>query len=166
MSSSFDVPEVDFLTTGTIGPPGQRIFFLQFGSGEQVVTLRLEKAQVAALCRYLDTILSDLPGVEAVTTDMALIEPVAPEWVIGSLGVTYDEGDDRIVLIAEELVEEGEDGARARIGATRSQMAAFSRHGAALVAAGRPPCPLCGGPLDPSGHICPRLNGHGRQDEA
>lgn len=159
MSSSFDVPEVDFLTAGTVGPPGQRIFFLQFGSGEQVVTLRLEKTQVAALCRYLDTILSDLPGVEPVTTDMALIEPVVPEWVVGSLGVTYDEGDDRIVLIAEELVEEGEDGAQARIGATRSQMAAFTRHGAALVAAGRPPCPLCGGPLDEE-HVCVRLNGH------
>jgi uncharacterized repeat protein (TIGR03847 family) len=29
-----------------------------------------------------------------------------------------------------------------------------------LVEAGRPLCPLCGGPLDPQGHDCPRTNGH------
>jgi uncharacterized repeat protein (TIGR03847 family) len=31
-----------------------------------------------------------------------------------------------------------------------------------VVAAGRPPCPLCGQPLDPAGHLCPRHNGYHR----
>jgi len=161
MSSSFEIPEVDHLTTGAIGPPGQRIFYLQAGHGAQVVSLRLEKAQVAALVAYLAGMLSDMPPPEQIpSTGMELIEPVVAEWVVGSLGVTYDEDADRVVILAEELVEEGEEGARVRISATREQIAALSIRGAEAVAAGRPPCPLCGQPLDAEGHTCPRLNGH------
>ncbi len=47
-----------------------------------------------------------------------------------------------------------------RIALTREQAAAFAIHATRLVEAGRPPCPLCGFPLDPSGHDCPRTNGH------
>ncbi len=160
MSSSFDLPEVDVLTAGTVGPPGRRVFYLQFGRRGGLVSLRLEKAQVAALCRYLDEMLSDLPVVDPDPADMSLVEPVVAEWVVGSLGVTYDEGRDRFVMVAEELVEEGQEPAEARVSATPAQIAAFTRRGHELVAAGRPPCPLCGGPLDPEGHVCVRLNGH------
>ena len=161
MSSSFEIPEVDHLTTGAVGPPGQRVFYLQARHGKQVVSLRLEKAQVAALVAYLAGMLADMPPPGDITSArMDLIEPVVAEWVVASLGVTYDEDADRVVILAEELVGEGEDAARARITATREQVAALSVHGAEAVAAGRPPCPLCGQPLDPQGHTCPRLNGH------
>ena len=160
MSTSFEI-DVEVLTTGTVGPPGQRVFYLQARQGGRVLSLRLEKTQVAALCRYLAEMLADMPAVEPAPGDMDLVEPVVPEWVVGSLGVTYDEEDDRVLVVAEELVEdEAEEPARARIRATRAQVAALSRHGAEVVAAGRPPCPLCGGPLDPEGHMCVRLNGH------
>ena len=161
MSSSFELPEVDHLTAGAVGAPGRRVFYLQAGSGGQVVTLRLEKAQVAALVAYLAGMLADMPATGgSAPGDMELIEPVGAEWVVGSLGVTYDEDADRVIVVAEELVEEGEDGARARIGATRDQIAALAARGAEAVSAGRPPCPLCGQPLDPEGHTCARLNGH------
>jgi uncharacterized repeat protein (TIGR03847 family) len=163
MSESFDITDVDHLTAGTIGEPGKRVFYLQAASGGQVVSLRLEKAQVAALAAYLAAMLADLPPPEDLPDDMALIEPVVAEWVVGSLGVSYDEEADRVVLVAEELVEEDDAGASARIVATRAQIAALSAHGAELVAAGRPPCALCGQPLDPEGHVCVRLNGHRRQ---
>jgi uncharacterized repeat protein (TIGR03847 family) len=160
VSSSFEIPEVDHLTAGAIGPPGQRVFYLQARHGEQVVSLRLEKTQVAALVAYLAGMLADMPPpAEIPTTGMDLIEPVVAEWVVGSLGVTYDEEADRVVIMAEELVEEGAEGGRVRITATREQIAALSVHGAEAVAAGRPPCPLCGQPLDEA-HTCPRLNGH------
>lgn len=159
-SSSFEVPEADHLTTGAVGPPGRRVFYLQAANHGQVVSLRLEKAQVAALVVYLKALLSDLPPADDRPSDLDLIEPVVAEWVVGSLGVSYDEASDRVVLVAEELVEEGEEGARARITATRGQIAALCDHGATIVAAGRPPCPLCGQPLDPEGHTCARLNGH------
>ena len=164
MSESFDIPDVEHLTAGTVGRPGQRIFFLQVASGGQVVSLRLEKTQVAALSAYLTAMLADLPpAADDVPGDMALIEPVVAEWVVGSLGVSYDEEADRVVLVAEELVEEDAEAASVRIVATREQVAALSARGAELVAAGRPPCSLCGQPLDPEGHVCVRLNGHRRQ---
>jgi len=161
MSSSFEIPAVDHLTTGAVGPPGQRVFYLQAGQGSQVVSLRLEKAQVAALVAYLAGMLADMPPPGDIPeTGMDLIEPVVAEWVVASLGVSYDEDADRVVIMAEELVEEGDEPARARITATREQVAALSVQGAEAVAAGRPPCPLCGQPLDAEGHTCPRLNGH------
>ena len=163
MSESFDITAVDHLTTGTVGEPGKRVFFLQAASGGQVVSLRLEKTQVAALSAYLTAMLADLPPPGDLPDDMDLIEPVVAEWVVGSLGVSYDEEADRVVLVAEELVDEGADAASVRIVATREQIAALSAHGAEIVAAGRPPCSLCGQPLDPEGHVCVRLNGHRRQ---
>jgi uncharacterized repeat protein (TIGR03847 family) len=42
------------------------------------------------------------------------------------------------------------------------QARSFVRRARALVSAGRPPCPFCGGPLDPTGHVCPRANGYKR----
>jgi uncharacterized repeat protein (TIGR03847 family) len=167
MSSSFEMPEVDHLTAGAVGEPGHRVFYLQAGHQGQIVSLRLEKAQVAALVAYLIGMLAEMPGpagggatATATPPDMELVEPVVAEWVVGSLGVSYEEDVDRVVLVADELVEEGEEGAQARITATRDQIAALASRGADAVAAGRPPCPLCGQPLDPEGHTCARLNGH------
>lgn len=162
MSTSFEIPEVDLLTTGAVGPPGQRVFFIQARHDDQVVSLRLEKAQVAALIGHLGVVMADLPPPGDLPTELDLVEPVVAEWVVGSMGVTYDEDDDRIILVAEEFLDEeaDEEPARAVIRATREQVVAFSLHGASVVEAGRPPCPLCGQPLDPEGHVCIRLNGH------
>jgi uncharacterized repeat protein (TIGR03847 family) len=92
------------------------------------------------------------------------------EWVVGTIGVSYDEDLDRIVIVLEEVgveedEEEGEDEAEEdgrvlRVALSREQAAAFAIHATTLVEAGRPPCPLCALPLDPEGHICPRTNGH------
>jgi len=170
MSTSFELDDVDHLTTGTIGPPGQRVFYLQAAQGDQLVSLRLEKTLVAALVRYLGALLADLPPAGPLPTELELREPVVAEWVVGGLGASYDEQADRVVLLAEEmvatepvgdeLVAEEHEGAVARFGATREQVAAFAMHGAGVVEAGRPPCPLCGQPLDAEGHVCARLNGH------
>ena len=105
MSTSFELDEVDHLTTGTIGPPGQRVFYLQAAQGDQLVSLRLEKTLVAALVRYLGALLADLPPAGPLPTDLGLREPVVAEWVVGGLGASYDEQADRVVLLAEELVE-------------------------------------------------------------
>jgi len=170
MSSSFDFTRPDSFVPGTVGPPGQRVFYLQAREADAVVTLRLEKQQVAALCDYLAGILADLPAItDPLPSDLDLIEPVLDEWVVGALAVAYEEADDRLLIVAEELVpDDGSDPdaappdtATARFRVTRAQVAAFIRRGAELVVSGRPPCPLCGRPLDPTGHVCPRSNGHG-----
>jgi uncharacterized repeat protein (TIGR03847 family) len=166
MSSSFDLPFVDRFTAGTVGPPGRRIFFLQGEAAGQVVTLRLEKVQVAALADYLADLISELPTAEtevAASADMELSEPVVAEWVVGTLAVAVDESGQRIVIQADELVPEAEDelgGASARFSLDRSQVMAFIVQAATLAVAGRPPCPLCGAPVDPDGHMCAKTNGH------
>ena len=180
MNESFELSDVDHLTVGTVGPPGRRVFYLQARAGGERLTLKLEKQQVAALAEYLAKLLADLPQVGDLPGELELEEPVDPQWTVGVLGVSYDEAVDRVVLLAQEAGsraaedEEGEEeeeeedddddddesGAVARITATREQVAALAIRGTALVEAGRPPCPLCGYPLDPSGHVCPRKNGH------
>lgn len=166
MSESFDFDAVDHITVGTVGPPGQRVFYLQARSGDQWLTLKLEKIQVGALADSVQQLLADLPQ------PGPLPEPefyeLEPAWVIGELGLAYDPPTDRLVLLAQELVfandEEAESvverGAMARFSLTREQMAAVAIRGRLLVESGRPPCPVCGYPLEPSGHSCPRLNGH------
>jgi len=163
MSESHDLPLVERITVGALGPPGQRLFLLQARQGGEVVTLKLEKVQVAALSQSLAKLLSDLAQPEGLPQDLDLEEPAEPEWIVGTLGLGYDEDSDRILLIAEELTSEEEDDPSAgvaRFGTTRGQVAALAMRGTQLVEAGRPPCPLCGYPLDPSGHACPRTNGH------
>ena len=166
MGTSFDLPEPERFTAGTVGPPGQRVFFLQASAEGHVVTLRLEKAQVAALAEYLASVLSDLPipDPDALPGDLDLVEPVVAEWVVGQIGVVFDEERDRMVVQAEELLEEEEPGEAdqgvARFAPPLPQVAAFVARAAELVAAGRPPCELCGRPKDPEGHMCIKTNGH------
>jgi len=108
-AASYDFEAPDFFTTGTVGHAGRRVFYLQAREGGRVVTLKLEKEQVGALGEYLAKLLADLPKPGPLPTDMALLEPVQEAWVVGSLGVAYDESADRILIVAEELTEEAED---------------------------------------------------------
>jgi uncharacterized repeat protein (TIGR03847 family) len=109
MAASFDFEAPDFFTTGTVGVPGRRTFYLQAREAGSVVTLKLEKEQIRALAEYLAKLLNGLPKPGALPSDMALLEPVSEAWVVGSLGVAYDETIDRILIVAEELSEEGDD---------------------------------------------------------
>ena len=160
MSESYELLDLDKFTVGAVGRPGQRLFLLQAKAGAQVVTLKLEKIQVAALAAHLGTMLEELPRPGHLPEDLDLETPAEPAWVVGSLGASYDDALDRLLLVAEEAVPEGEDAAEARFSLTREQVAAVAIHGTRLVEAGRPPCPLCGYPLDERGHDCPRTNGH------
>ena len=38
----------------------------------------------------------------------------------------------------------------------------FAKRANSVIAAGRAPCPFCGGPIDLKGHLCPRANGYRR----
>jgi uncharacterized repeat protein (TIGR03847 family) len=161
--SSFDLEQPELFTTGAIGPKGQRVFYLQAREGRLLVTLKLEKQQVGALADYLEQMLEDLPGAApAPASPPLLVDPGTADWVVGGLGVAYDERLDRIVLIAEELTDEEEGAdvapAVARFHLRRDQVMAFVPHARSIVAAGRPPCPYCGRPLDPTTNFCPCSN--------
>ncbi len=165
MSDSFDFTAPVFFTVGAVGNPGQRVFYLQAGESPALATLKLEKEQVGALAEYLAGMLAKLPAVRGEThEELALREPVAAAWVVGSLGVAYDEARDRILIVAEELVDDEASGeaASARFHLSRAQARAFVERARELIKAGRPSCRICGRPMDPDGHVCPRSNGHVR----
>jgi len=161
MSGYFELREPSRVTVGAIGPVGQRVFVLQAREGVRLVTVKLEKQHVAAIARHLGQLLQDLakPGDEP-DDALELEEFGEPDFVVGTLAVAYDASADRIVIFTEEAVGEEEEGDSARFSCTRAQAVALAGHGARLVEAGRPACPLCGYPLDPRGHVCPRKNGH------
>ena len=169
MAESHDFEAVDRFTAGTLGEPGARIFLFQAQAGDQQVTVKCEKQQVAALAEYLQGVLADLPAVEGgdeAVVDLALAPPYDPDWVTGTLSVAYDDVADRIVILVEEVGEDDEDDLLAddrsslRVRLTRAQVTALVDHAVELVEGGRPPCPVCGHPMGPD-HACPRTNGHG-----
>jgi uncharacterized repeat protein (TIGR03847 family) len=107
MSDSFDFGAPDLFTAGTIGPPGQRVFYLQAREGDALMTLKCEKEQVRVLGQYLERLLERLSAPAAAATgDLALVEPATPAWVVGSIGVAYDEAADRVLLVIEEVSDD------------------------------------------------------------
>jgi uncharacterized repeat protein (TIGR03847 family) len=167
-----ELDPVDRITAGAVGEPGERVFYLQGRQSERLVTLQVEKQQVELLAASLVEILARTgleTGEGPSEEDMGLEEPVIPEWRAGRLSLGFDEVRDMVVLEAEEFVPEEEEGSeqvtigepsRTRFWTTREQALALARHAAAVAAAGRPRCDLCGNPIDPEGHLCPALNGH------
>jgi uncharacterized repeat protein (TIGR03847 family) len=182
----FDPP--DRFVAGTVGQPGDRTFFLQAREGGRVVSVALEKVQVAVLAERLGALLDELDvrgiasveeepvGLAATTTeagdDAPLDEPLNEAFRAGSLTLGWDGGAERVLVEARAQDEDGEaidpeddddqddDGPDLlRVRMTASAARSFVARAAQVVAAGRPPCPLCGAPLDPRGHICPRRNG-------
>lgn len=164
-----DYDQVDAFTTGTVGRPGARTFFLQARVDGRQVNVKCEKQQAAAIAQYLRRMLSDLP--EAVDRPMPTsLEAMPPEhiaFVLGPIGLSFDPDLDRVVLQLDELSEVDDEGepvlddderGKVRVLLTRGQAVAFCDHTDNVVAAGRPNCVFCGGPIDPDGHPCPRMN--------
>ncbi|MGH7384871.1 MAG: DUF3090 family protein [Candidatus Rokuibacteriota bacterium] len=164
---SFEIDSPDHFTTGAVGPPGQRVFYLQSRDAERLVTLKVEKEHVRALAEYLGGLLARVKAAPGAAGGGAeLIEPLEAAWDVGSLAVGYDEGPDRVIVEASELIEADEEAetevepAMARFRITRAQAAAFVERASDIMKGGRPTCPICSRPMDPEGHVCPRANGH------
>ncbi|MGH8824125.1 MAG: DUF3090 domain-containing protein [Jiangellaceae bacterium] len=183
---AFDPP--DRFVAGTVGEPGQRTFFLQARDAVRVASVVVEKEQVSLLAERLDALLDEVVRRSAGAAPIPVLapaeledldpleQPIVEEFRVGTLTLAWDGTDDRLVIeaFATRETEEGDDpnaevadvpddrdllvvrisGASAR---------AFVQRAQALVASGRPPCPLCALPLDPEGHICPRQNGYRRR---
>jgi uncharacterized repeat protein (TIGR03847 family) len=160
-SRSFEFERVTRITAGAIGAPGKRSFYLQVRAGTQIVSLAMEKQQLQG---FADRLQQLLPAITAASLkpapDLALEEPLAEAWRIGSMTLAFDDDEKVFDVNLVELVPEGEDPATGRFLAGADQMQAFAQHAQRVVSAGRPPCPMCGGPIDHDGGICPRLNGH------
>ena len=169
MAHQIDLNPATHLTVGTIGIPGKRTFFLQGSRGTQTISLVIEKEQAVLLASSLESFLEELErnaplstrtGSEPVWTDMRLREPIEELFRVGNMGLGYSEENELVVIIAYELVEEGDDPNVVSFWATRSQVQALIKHVSDIVKQGRPICGNCGRPIDADGHFCPNRNGH------
>ena len=164
MAENIDFDPVDSIAVGTVGPAGQRQFFLRATAGTGSVVLHCEKFHVQGLVARIREIMTsqgkevpDEPGPRPPA-------PAAhddPAWTIGELGLGFHEARSRFVIVAREAgsEEETEDRATARFWISESQVNAFVAQANAVLAGGRPACPYCGLPMDPAGHPCPASNG-------
>jgi len=179
----FDPP--DRFVAGTVGPPGQRTFFLQASAGGRLASVSLEKQQVSTLADRVNDLLDDFAagdavevGDEAVEDNAPLDTPIEDEFRVGTMSLGWD-AERRVIILechdGEDVLEIDDEGEPTlepeqpgdletvlRVVIEPAQARAFARRCAKLVRAGRPPCPFCGGPLDPTGHVCPRANGYKR----
>ncbi len=184
----FDPPER--FITGTVGMPGQRTFFLQARSGSRLVSVALEKQQVAALAERIDELLDEvmtsqqneavIPAVAplGLDDDEPLEQPIEEEFRAGTMTLSWDPDDARVVIEVfpfteaavvspdqvDEDFEEPEPDELLLVRITPGAARAFVKRTAQVLDAGRPSCPFCGYPIDPDGHLCVRANGFRRRD--
>lgn len=163
---------VDSITVDAVGKPGERVFFLQAVSGKQVVSLLLEKLQVESLVvgvtEFFEELSKNYPALSPASAEymeeaMHIEPPVTPLFRVGSLGLGYDAESDRAILVAHEILGENQTMAEAgeiSFWCSRDQLARLGKWGAEVASRGRKICPLCGQPMDPAGHLCPKKNGH------
>jgi uncharacterized repeat protein (TIGR03847 family) len=186
----FDPPER--FVAGTVGEPGQRTFFLQARDGLRVISVALEKQQVQILGERVDELLDELlaaggiasvipAGTPVEQVDSAPLElPIVEEFRAGTITLSWDADDERIVVEVFPVVEiavpieadeddlvdlpidEPEPEELFVVRLTPTQARIFATRAASVVSAGRPSCQFCGGPVDASGHLCPRANGFRR----
>jgi uncharacterized repeat protein (TIGR03847 family) len=176
----FDPPQR--FVAGTVGEPGERTFYLQASGSGRTVSVALEKVQVQALAEKLDELLDEVrrrqgtgsaipPVASTELEDVAPLDtPIDEEFRVGTLALAWDEEDGLVIIEAQSLVESDPEhpvdesaeftGDLLRVRITPAAARSFAKRSQRVVAAGRPPCPLCGNPLDPQGHVCPRQNGH------
>jgi len=166
---------------GTVGQPGQRTFYLQASAGGRVTSVVVEKFQVSLLAERIDELLDEVHGTggetsvpaaapSALTDDGPLDLPLTEDFRVGAIALGWDGEEERVVIEAQEETETPiepltddvpENGpAVLRVRLSPAAARAFSKRAFQIVGQGRPPCPLCGLPLDAEGHICPRQNGH------
>jgi uncharacterized repeat protein (TIGR03847 family) len=149
-------------SAGTIGEVGARMFLLQAIEGTRVLTIKVEKQQIAVLATYLTRAIEGLGRPGHLPEDMALV--ISPDqgidFIAGNISVAIDDDTGNVEVQIEAISDDDLAVDTASIVITKEQAAAFAIHATQIVEAGRPPCPLCGLPLDPRGHDCPRTNGH------
>lgn len=179
-----NLEHVDIITTGAVGVPGRRTFYIQARDGERVFTIRCEKQQAAAIAQYTRRALAHLPVPEGQPprSAMALVQPVDPLFTLGAVSLEFDRTADRFALLLREIAPddpddsddsdddlddsieddeadgEDDDGFAVRVVMTRAQAMAFCDQTDRVVEAGRPDCDYCGLPVNPDGHFCPRMN--------
>ena len=167
----YEFTSPDRFVAGTVGEPGERAFYLQVRASTRLFSVAVEKAQVQALSTRLEVMIAEIRKrnplmiIEKLPIDDAPLEsPIEAEFQIGAMSLAWDEDSELICIELFELEDDEEDseGEVVVVNISIGMAAAFCLRSKAVVNAGRLPCPFCGIPIDPRGHLCPRANGYRR----
>lgn len=168
--SIIELKPLSHISTDAIGPAGQRVFYIQARKDNQVITLIIEKFQLQSLAIGIEQFLAEMRQrfpmlVEASSQydeeTMKIIPPVDPLFRVSEFALNYDQGNDLLGLFAKEIPSEAElPGMEVHFWGSRAAFRAMIAWGLQVISHGRPNCPQCGQPEDPSGHFCARKNGH------
>jgi len=167
----YEFTNPDRFIAGTVGEPGERAFYLQVRASSRLFSVAVEKAQVQALSARLEVMIAEIRKtdplmiIEKLPTDDAPLEsPIDAEFQIGAMSLAWDD-DSKLICVELFELEDDEEESEGEVVAVYISIAmatAFSLRSKAVVNAGRLPCPFCGIPIDPRGHLCPRANGYRR----
>ena len=163
----YELDPVDRIAVAAVGDPGQRRFYLLAAGSGRTLTLGCEKSQIQALIVRLHQMLEaqQIETPDEARAPRADVQPGDPEWQIGEMGLGYHEARQMFVLVAsegavgEQAEPAAEDAPSVRFWLSHDQVVEFSKQAESVLSAGRPLCPRCGLPIDPSGHPCPVMNG-------
>ena len=167
----YEYTNPDRFIAGTVGEPGERAFYLQVRASSRLFSVAVEKAQVQALSARLEVMIAEIRKTDPLmiiekfpTDDAPLESPIDAEFQIGAMSLAWDDDSKLICVELFELEddEEESEGEVVAVNISIAMAAAFSLRSKAVVNAGRLPCPFCGIPIDPRGHLCPRANGYRR----
>jgi uncharacterized repeat protein (TIGR03847 family) len=153
---NYEFSNPDKIMVGVRGEVGSRLFLFQVREGRRLTIVKCEKIQLAALAEWISQVLSELGRPGHLPEDLSLEPEYEADFTAGEIAVAIDEEDQAIELTISSDDEESSVDVRL----TREWAGGLAIAIVRLVEAGRPLCPLCGGPLDPKGHDCPRTNGH------
>ncbi len=155
----------EHVTADYVGEPGDRTFYVQAVEDAEVVSVLVEKMQVAGLADLLTRLLAQVDAQPAKIwdiEDMRLHEPLTPRWRAGAIAVGIDPQLGHFVIELTEFVSEDDDRRpeEIRVWIDEDRARVLAAHARWAVEQGRPACRLCGLPMDEDGHVCPRSNGH------
>ena len=167
----YEFSEPERFVVGTVGEPGERAFFIQLRSQSRIFSVAVEKAQVQAITTRLEIMVAEVRKANPLVMveksqfdDSSLDSPVDAEFQIGAMSLAWDEETKLICVQLFELEDDEEDfeGEVVVVNISLGMAISFCARSKAVVSAGRLPCPFCGIPIDPRGHLCPRANGYRR----
>ncbi len=163
-SRGYEFRNVNLLEAGAKGTPGKRTFYMLIGDSNTLVRLWVQKENLVMLSEAIEQALADFPEAEnsPVIPDYSGIDDskLDAEINVGGLALAIDQ-EQRLIGIFVYVSGSKESSPPAyRCWANPSMMKTFVRQIDEVCASGRPTCPLCAQPIDPTGHVCPRTNGH------
>jgi uncharacterized repeat protein (TIGR03847 family) len=165
LEKRYEFEEVTLLSPFAVGVPGKRTFFLAIGEKNNWVRIWVEKEHVQAIAVAVEQLLLTLEQAEIAFPEKGGTPPdetpsglPSAELDIVQATLGYEEEKATLEIQAQKSGAQEETPVEVHCRVTLAQLKSLEEQAAKGCAAGRPLCPICGGPIDPEGHVCPKEN--------